>query len=89
MTHDELAELIDLYVDGELPHALRENVRAYLAAHPEAAQEAADLQSTVAHLKAAPLPRPDDWFVERALDSLLREHRGAPLALKINETPRR
>lgn len=87
MTDDEQDELIDLYVDDALPEALRAHVEAHLAVDPEAAQDAASLLSTLAQLKALPLPRPDDWFIERALDSLLREHRGAPLPLpfKINK----
>lgn len=93
MTDDQQNDLIDLYVNDELPEALRAHVEAHLAVDPEAAQDAASLQAAVAQLKAAPVSRPDDWFIERALDSLLREHRGAPLPLpfkvskiQINET---
>ncbi len=81
MTDTERDDLIDLYVNNELPEALRAHVEAHLAAHPESAQDTASLQAALAQIKAMPLPRPDDWFVERALDSLLREHRGAPLPL--------
>ena len=74
MTQAERDELIDLYVDDALPEALRASVEAYLTAHPEAAADAASLQAAVSRLKSAPSDRPDGWFVERALDRLLREH---------------
>ena len=77
MTDEELAELIDLSVDDALPLALRRHVEAYLAAHPEAAQDAQRLRQTVARLRAAPAERPDAWFVERTLDRLLHEHAAA------------
>lgn len=77
MTDDERDDLIDLYVDDALPEALRAHVEAHLAAHPEAARDIASLQTAIAQLKAISPPRPDDWFVDRALDSLLREHRDA------------
>ncbi len=77
MTEDERDELIDLYVDDALPEALRARVEGYLAAHPDAAREVAALRATIARLQAAPAERPDDWFVERALDRLLHEHREA------------
>lgn len=84
MTDDEQTDLIDLYIDDALPESLRAHVEAFLAAHPESAQDAASLQATVAQIKATSVPRPDDWFVERALDSLLREHRGAQSPLPIH-----
>jgi anti-sigma factor RsiW len=74
MTQAERDELIDLYVDDALPEALRATVEAHLAAHPEAAADAATLRATISRLKSAPSDRPDTWFVERALDRLLREH---------------
>ena len=77
MTNEELAELIDLSIDDALPPALRGHVEAYLASHPEAAQDAQRLRETVARLRAAPTERPDDWFVERTLDRLLHEHAAA------------
>ena len=77
MTDAEITDLLDLYVDNELPEALRASVETYLAAHPQAAQEVRALQETAARLKSAPNELPDPWFVERALDSLLREHAGA------------
>ena len=77
MTHDELAELVDLSIDDALPLALRGHVEAYLAAHPEAARDAERLHETVARLRAAPTERADDWFVERTLDRLLHEHAAA------------
>ena len=83
MTSAERDELLDLYVDDGLPDALRAGVETYLAAHPEAAAEAAALQSVVIRLQAMPSERPDEWFAERALNRLLREHAAAqesPLA---------
>ena len=74
MTDAERDELIDLFMDDALPEALRARVETHLASHPEAAADAATLQATVQQLKAAPSERPDAWFVERALDRLLREH---------------
>jgi anti-sigma factor RsiW len=74
MTQAERDELIDLYADNALPEALRATVEAHLAAHREAAADAATLQAAISRLKAAPSDRPDTWFVERALDRLLREH---------------
>ncbi len=74
MTQDERDELIDLYVDDALPESLRARVEGYLASHPDAAATVAALRATAARLQAAPTDRPDAWFVERALDRLLREH---------------
>jgi anti-sigma factor RsiW len=74
MTEDERDELIDLYVDDALPEALRAHVEDYLAEHPDAAATVAALRATAARLRAASPDRPDAWFVERALDRLLREH---------------
>ena len=74
MTDDERDEWIDLYIDDALPESLRAGIEEYLAAHPDAAAEVTALRATVARLQAAPRERPDDWFVERALDRLLREH---------------
>ena len=74
MTEDERDEWIDLYVDDALPEALRARVEAYLDEHPDAAAHVAALRETAARLQAAPSDRPDAWFVERALDRLLREH---------------
>ncbi len=77
MTHAERDELINLYADDALPEALRATVEAHLATHPEAAADAATLQTTIRRLKSAPSDRPDTWFTERALDRLLREHTAA------------
>ena len=77
MTEDELADLLDLYIDNALPESLRATVETYLAAHPQRAAETAALQATVQKLQTAPRDRPDAWFVERALDRLLQEHHGA------------
>ena len=74
MTESERTDLIELYVDGELPDALRANVEAHLAAHPEASANTATLISTKRRLQAMPTDRPDTWFVERTLDRLLQEH---------------
>jgi len=74
MTEDEQDEWIDLYVDDALPESLRARVEEYLDGHPDAAATVASLRATAARLQAAPTDRPDGWFVERALDRLLREH---------------
>jgi anti-sigma factor RsiW len=74
MTDDQLGELIDLYINDELPDALRAHVEAYLAAHPDTDREVQELRATVARLRAAPAERPDAWFVERTLDGLLHEN---------------
>jgi anti-sigma factor RsiW len=74
MTDDQRTELLDLYIDDELPDALRAHVEAYLAAHPDAEREVQELRATVSRLHAAPAERPDAWFVERTLDGLLHEN---------------
>ena len=74
MTEDERNELIDLYIDGALPESLRARVEEHLRGHPEEAAAVAALRKTVARLQSVPGERPDEWFVERALDRLLREH---------------
>jgi anti-sigma factor RsiW len=83
MTQDERDELIDLYIDDALPESLRARVEDFLAAHPDAAATVATLRATVARLQAAPSERPDGWFVERALDRLLREHAEAQPPLRV------
>lgn len=70
MTKDERDELIDLYIDDALPEALK----ALVEASPDALREAFALQATIRRLQATPADRPDDWFAERALNALLREH---------------
>jgi len=77
MTEAERDDLIDLYVEGTLPEALHGFAEAYLASHPESAAEAAALQRTTHRLQALTPDKPDDWFVERTLDRLLREHSAA------------
>ena len=77
MTEAERDDLIDLYVDDTLPEALRSFAEAYLASHPESAAEAAALKVTAQRLYALTPDKPDDWFVERTLDRLLREHSAA------------
>jgi len=77
MTEAERDDLIDLYVEGMLPEALHGFAEAYLASHPESAAEAAALQRTTHRLQALTPDKPDDWFVERTLDRLLREHSAA------------
>ncbi len=77
MTDAEYSDLIDLTIDGELPEALRRFVETYLAQHPEAAREAAALRETSRRLQGLTQEKPDDWFVERALNRLLREHAAA------------
>jgi len=73
MTEDERDELIDLYVDDALPEFLKARVEA----DPDALREATALQATAHRLQTAPSDRPDDWFAERALNALLREHAAA------------
>lgn len=77
MTPAQMTELIDLWTDEELPDGLRAAVEAHLADHPDAARDAASLRATVARLRSLPTERPDAWFVERTLDSLLRESAAA------------
>ncbi len=77
LTEAERDELINLYVDDALPETLRAGVEAYLAAHPEAAADAASLLAAVKRLQAATGDKPDAWFAERTLDRLLREHAAA------------
>ena len=78
MNENEWTELIDLYAADELPDALRARVEAHLAARPDAAHDAATLRDTLTYLRAAPIAeRPDAWFTERLLDTLLREHAAA------------
>lgn len=77
MNGDQMTELLDLFLDDELPEALRAHVADYLAAHPDAARDVQTLRATVARLRGVPAERADAWFIERTLDSLLREHAGA------------
>ena len=77
MTEAERDDLIDLYVDDTLPEALHGFAEAYLTSHPESAAEAAALKRTKQRLQAITPDKPDDWFVERTLDRLLREHAAA------------
>lgn len=70
MTPEERNELIDLYADDALPQALQ----ARLETDPAAVREAEALRAISQRLRDAPADRPDDWFAERALDRLLREH---------------
>ncbi len=81
MTPDELTELTDLYVADELPGALRALVAAHLAAHPDAARDAETLSQALTRLRSAPAERPDAWFTERLLDTLLRDASAAPPSL--------
>ena len=70
MTPEERDELIDLYADDALPLALQTR----LETDPAAVHEAEALRAVSQRLRDAPAERPDDWFAERALDRLLREH---------------
>lgn len=74
MTDEQLAELIGLSIDEDLPEALRAAVDQAIADNPAAALDAAGLRAAVDRLKALPADKPDAWFVERALQGLLREH---------------
>lgn len=86
MTGEQNTELLGLYFDDELPEALRAHVEDYLASHPDAAQDGRSLRDTVVRLRALPAERAAAWFIERTLDSLLREHAGAqaPTTLKVS-----
>ena len=75
MTSEEWTELLDLSLDGALPSSWQARVDAYLAAHPDVAQDAESLRETWNMLVSAPAPRLDAWFVERALQGVLHEHR--------------
>lgn len=77
MTGQQTEELLDLYLDEELPEALQAHIEAYLAAHPDAAEDVNSLRETITRLRAIPAERPDAWFIERTLDRLLHEHMGA------------
>jgi len=74
MTKEEIAELIGLSIDEELPEVLRAAVDRAIASDPAAARDADTLRSTVERLKGLSPDKPDTWFVERALHGLLREH---------------
>lgn len=74
-TEREWTELLDLSLDGALPEAWQARVDAYVCAHPEAARDAESLRRTLETLASAPMARPDAWFVERALQGVLHEHR--------------
>lgn len=74
MTPDQIAEMLDLYLDDELPLALRHSFDAYLDSNPGARAEVHALRSTIGRLQAASVERPDPWFVERTLDSILHEN---------------
>ena len=71
-------ELIGLWADGTLPDTLCSAVEALLAADPTLSADAQSLRRTRQRLtQAAGASRPDDWFVERSLRRLLREHDAA------------
>ncbi len=74
MTDEEIAELVGLSIDQDLPETLRRAVDEALAKNPKLADDAVTLRATVEELKALPAEKPDAWFVERALQGLLREH---------------
>jgi anti-sigma factor RsiW len=74
MSNEALAELIGLSLDDELPEALKAAVEKLLAENPEAASDAAGMRAAVEALRALPAEKPDSWFVERALQGLLRDH---------------
>ena len=73
MTEAELHDLMDLSVDGLLPEALQARLTQYLSDHPDAAEDYKTLKLTVSRLKAHACEKPDTWFTERALSSLLRD----------------
>jgi hypothetical protein len=74
MDQDELQELIGLWAEGTLPESLLARTEAEIAKDPNAASDAASLRDTLGKLRSTSDERPDDWFVERALSRLLREH---------------
>ncbi len=74
MTKTEWQELIDLAVSDELPEALHARLTAQLQSDPVRRHEYETLRATAERLKAVPAASPDEWFVERTLDGLLREN---------------
>lgn len=74
MDQDELQELIGLWAEGTLPESLRVRAETEMAKSAEATGDATSLRDTLGKLHSVPGERPDDWFVERALTRLLREH---------------
>jgi len=74
MTSDELAELIGLSIDEDLPESLRTAVERAVASDPKAAWDASTLRETVDRLRSLPGENADEWFVERSLQGLLRDH---------------
>lgn len=89
MTEDEWQDLTDLYLDDALPSALRVLVEARMTGDPEIAHEVNSLRATHAKLQGAPSNRPDQWFVEHALDRLLRDHNDAASAASLINEPNR
>ena len=77
MTVSEYADLIDLYVDDALPAALYGLAESYLAARPDAAEEAEGLKATARRLQSTIPEKPDEWFIERTLNRLLHAHNAA------------
>lgn len=80
LTTEEWAELLDLSLDGALPEGWQARVDAGLAEDPAAAADAQSLRAVVERFRSAPAPRPDGWFVERALAAALQEHRAETTA---------
>ena len=74
MTRSEMTELVDLYIADALPEMLRARVESHLARHPATARDAETLRASLAQLQTTPGERPDSWFTERLLNTLLREH---------------
>jgi len=85
MTPKEWTELLDLSLDGALPEAWQARVDSHLAAHPEATADAESLRRALEVLASAPVPRPEGWFVERALQGVLHEHRAETSADFVKE----
>ncbi len=57
-----VTEKLSLYIDGMLDDAEARQLEVYIAAHPEAARELAQLRMIQKGLKAAPRVPDDSWF---------------------------
>lgn len=77
MNDEEMTDLIGLYVDNELPESLKQLIETRMESDPVLAAEVASLRDTVSALQSVPRAHPDNWFVERSLNGLLRENEKA------------
>jgi anti-sigma factor RsiW len=78
MDCEQVASLLNAYLDDELTDELRAGVVGHLLRCRQCAWEAVSLQEIVAALRTAALPtEPREEFRERLLGRLLRDHRAA------------